>query len=261
MKSTAALQNLSDNVSRYVPLDVPLGCLSLDLPSEGPKRAIGSACPLLTGDMLMFKGETTRAQINANGGIHGKELAIQEMQPMLRAIGGLTLLFIGFYIYRNRKQPLDALVHFAVIPFFCMTNPQINYYNLRLVLVMWHGARLDKPFHKVALARLFGIEAVAHYLQGLGVERYTVTSATSIGLFVYMLMLMGYMGFHIARSYGLFEKGKKREETPPEPKEASSEEPAGSEPDGGESEATEKAPPTTGEETDQADGEDTPEKP
>lgn len=158
------------------------------------------------GDMLMFKGETSRAEINANGGIHKKEVAIQAMQPMLRLIGALTLLFIAFFIYRRRDFPLHKLIHFAVIPFFCVTNPQINYYNLRLILVMWHASHLDKPFHKVGLSILCIIEVVAHYIQIERMARYTVTTSTSIGLFIYILLLMGYMGFFIVKSYGVFDK-------------------------------------------------------
>jgi len=154
------------------------------------------------GDLLMFRGETTRDQINANGGIHKKELTIQAMQPTLRLIGFLTMVLIAFYIYRRRRNlTLDAVIHFAMIPFFSVTNPQINYYNLRMVLVLWHVPRLDKPFHKLGLSVVFLIEVVAHYLHVQRVERYTVTSATSVGLFVYILLLLGYMGFHIVQTY------------------------------------------------------------
>jgi hypothetical protein len=166
------------------------------------------------GDVFVFGGETTRAEINAHGGIRKKEIAVQNMQVTLRLIGALAMAFIAFFIYRNRRFPVHELIPLAVIPFFCVTNAQMNYYNLRLVLVMWHASRLERPFHKVALSALCLVEIVGHYLQVERMDRYTVTSATSIGMLAYLLLLLGWMGFHILRSYGVLEKRAPQQATP-----------------------------------------------
>jgi hypothetical protein len=144
------------------------------------------------GDLLVFRGETTRDQINAGGGVAKKEKQVQALQPVLRLAGVLALLFVGYYIVRSRK-PEYQLVHLAVLPFFCLTNPQINYYNLRVLLIAWHGHQLDKPMHRAGLVALLLVELATQATKVAALDRYTTTTTTSIGLALYLLGLMLWM--------------------------------------------------------------------
>jgi hypothetical protein len=105
------------------------------------------------GDVLVYEGETTRKELIQGGGIYPKELRVQDMQLMLRLIGIAALVFLALFVVRTKK-PLHDITHLAVLPFYCVTNPQINYYNLRLVLVIWHVSNLNRPLHKLGLILL-----------------------------------------------------------------------------------------------------------
>jgi hypothetical protein len=164
------------------------------------------------GDLLLFKGETTRAQINQNGGIHFKELVIQSMQTQLRLIALAAVAFIILFIART-KRPVYELVHLAIIPFFCMTNPQINYYYVRVLLVLWHGSNIDKPFHKLGLMFVFGIEVATQWAFMQHWARYTVTVTTSIGMAVYLSIIVLWMGYEIIRSFNFKRPAKDSTQT------------------------------------------------
>ena len=92
---------------------------------------------------------------------------------------------------RKRTRNTSSARYF--LPFFCMTNPQINYYNLRLLLVLWHGAHLRRPEHQVGLAWLLALEMVVQWTKVVEWDRYTTTTTTSMGLLVYMLGLVVWM--------------------------------------------------------------------
>lgn len=145
------------------------------------------------GDVLLYRGETTRAEINANGGIYQKELAIRELQWPLRGVGLLAMGLVAAYAWRRRDQAAWQLMPLAVLPFFCMTNPQINYYNLRVILVLWSAAQLDKPVHRWLLAMLFGIDVITQYTKVIDLDRYTTTVSTSFGLLAYLGVLVGHL--------------------------------------------------------------------
>ncbi|HHO54249.1 MAG TPA: hypothetical protein ENK18_26105 [Deltaproteobacteria bacterium] len=144
------------------------------------------------GDLLLFRGETTRAEIRAGGGIYAKELKIRAMQWPLRLAGLLAIGFIALYARRTRRGAWE-LFPLAILPFFCMTNPQINYYNLRLLLFVWHGARIDRPIHRVLMVLLFLVEVVTQWTRVVRYDRYTTTTTTSVGLAVYFVVLIGAM--------------------------------------------------------------------
>ena len=151
------------------------------------------------GDLLVYRGETTRAQINEGGGIIVKEHAVQAMQPMLKGIGLLALGWVALYVWRTRREDW-ALVGLAVLPFYCITNPQINYYNLRLVLILWHASRIDeRPTHRALLAILLLTEVVTQATKVWNLDRYTTTTTTSMGLGVYLLVLIGWMAHEVWR--------------------------------------------------------------
>ncbi len=144
------------------------------------------------GDVIVYRGETTRKQINANGGIAPKEKKIQGMQGALRVVGLLALGLVALTVVRTRL-PVHETIQLAVLPFFCMTNPQINYYNLRLLLILWHGAHLRRPEHQVGLAWLLALEMVVQWTKVVEWDRYTTTTTTSMGLLIYMLGLVVWM--------------------------------------------------------------------
>ena len=149
------------------------------------------------GDLLMYRGETTRAEINEGGGIIVKEEAIQALQPLLKGTGLLALAWVALFVWRTRRDDW-ALVGLAVLPFYCITNPQINYYNLRLVLILWHASRLDqRPSHRVLLAILLLTEVVTQATKVWHFDRYMTTTSTSMGLAVYLLVLVAWMAKEI----------------------------------------------------------------
>ncbi|MBN2342411.1 MAG: hypothetical protein JXX29_20010 [Deltaproteobacteria bacterium] len=141
------------------------------------------------GDLIVYDGETTREEVNSNGGIAGKEIRIQEMQTTLRLVGMLMIALLALYIWRLRKKVTDVF-HLAIIPFYCVTNPQINYWYVRLPLVLWHAVNIQKPVHKLGLALIFIVEIVTQYVFLQAVPRYTVTSVTSIAMAVYFGLML-----------------------------------------------------------------------
>lgn len=151
------------------------------------------------GDALLYRGETTREDIHmTHGGIKGKGIKLGEMMPLLRILGACSLIFIAWYIAKTDHHPAD-LIHLAIIPLFILTTPQINYYNLRILLIIYHASKINRPFHAIALIMLFAIEAVTQYVMAIGVERYAVTATTSIGLLIYLSINIIYYIFEGAR--------------------------------------------------------------
>lgn len=144
-------------------------------------------------DLFVFDGETTKAELRAAGGLHAKEQKVQATKKLRDVIGLMTLAFIAYYIYRV-KRPLHELIHLSAIPLFCMTAPQVNYYNLRIILVVWHMFNLKESlFHRIGIIALFAIEVVAQYSHVSGNERFATNSYTSYGLFFYYLYVMAWM--------------------------------------------------------------------
>ena len=154
------------------------------------------------GSVLLYRGETTRAEINRfemacadpsePNGMARKEQCIQALQWPLRAaaLGAVALLFV----YAIRARPEDwELLPLAILPFFCATNPQINYYNVRILLVIWHAVGLRSQFHRVGLTLLLLVEVATQYTKVIGVERYATTATASIGMAIYLAVLTAWM--------------------------------------------------------------------
>ena len=150
-------------------------------------------------DLFVYDGETTRKEINEKGGLRAKEELVQGTRTMRNVLGFLTLVFIGVYIMKDRRQ-LYELIHFSAIPLFCVTTPQINYYNLRMIFIMWHVFNLAKGrFHQLGVIGLFLIEVITQHSHVIGNERFATTAYTSYGLFFYYLYLIGWMVVQIQR--------------------------------------------------------------
>lgn len=144
------------------------------------------------GDALFFRGETTRNEMNLNGGIEGKSEQIQAVLPWLYFCGFLSLLTIFIYIIRQ-NPPGYQIIALAAIPLFCVTNPQINYYNLRILLILWAMTNINTSIGRFSLVWLFLIEVAAQATKVMGFVRYTTTTITSIGLVIYFFALLGFL--------------------------------------------------------------------
>lgn len=144
------------------------------------------------GDALLYRGETTREEMGKHGGIHGKREQLWALDPWLKLAGLLTLIWLAVCVWHSRSSP-HRLIWLSIFPLFCMTNPQINYYNLRLLPLLYHLENHNRYRDRLGLFLLFGIEVTAQHVMILGVERYAVTSITSIGLSVYLLAMVGFL--------------------------------------------------------------------
>ncbi len=145
------------------------------------------------GTVLAFDGETTRQQIREKGGLHAKELFVQSTKKLRNFLGILSLIFIGYYVFRVKK-PVHELIHFSMIPLFMMTTPQVNYYNMRILLIIWHAANLKHGlFHQIGIIALFAIEVYAQWSHVSGVERFAVNAYASYGLLFYFLFVLAWM--------------------------------------------------------------------
>ncbi len=139
-------------------------------------------------DALLFRFETTRAEIKEHGGITGKKEAIRKLKPLLYGLGILYIAIIGWVVYR-RKDAGYAMFASAVPLIFIIQNLQINYYNMRIILVIYHLLDINKTRNKAGLVMLFLIEVLAQWTKVAGFERYTTTSATSVGLLLYFIII------------------------------------------------------------------------
>lgn len=141
------------------------------------------------GDALVFRFETNSREIAASGGLREKREQLREIQTLLWSLGLVSLIAIALYIWRTGR-PVWQLIWLGVLPLFIVTTPQINYYMLRLLMVLFHVENLDRPTHRIALVLLFLVEVPSHYLITERYHRYTVTSATSLGLCVYFAFVI-----------------------------------------------------------------------
>jgi hypothetical protein len=151
-------------------------------------------------DLFVYDGETTRREINQKGGMRAKEELVQGTRSLRYLLGFLTLIFVGVYILKD-KRSLFEMMHFSAIPLFCVTTPQINYYNLRMIFIIWHVSNLARGrFHQLAVIGLFLIEFVTQNSHVSGNERFATTAYTSYGLFFYYLFVNGWMVLQIHRA-------------------------------------------------------------
>jgi hypothetical protein len=144
------------------------------------------------GDALLYRGERTRRELNDNGGIQGKREQLWDLHPYLRAVGFLAIAFVVVVSWRSRA-PVYRLLWLGVFPLFCLTNPQINYYNLRLLLILFHAERWDRYPHKLGLYILFATEVATQGAIFLWADRYAVTAFTSIGMSIYLTVMAAYL--------------------------------------------------------------------
>lgn len=155
------------------------------------------------GTVLVYRGEMSRADIDANGGMRTKELRVQSLKFLMRGLGVVALGLIAAYAWRmdrtGRRQAAWELVPLVLLPFWCALTPQVNYYNLRVVSFAWHGSKASDPLHATGLALLFATEIAPQIGQWMGVERHPVNAFTSYGLLVYFLVVGTWLGVRAVR--------------------------------------------------------------
>lgn len=144
------------------------------------------------GDVLMYRGEWSAADLRAAGSAPAKRDELWKLNPTLQLIGLLSIALVAAYVFRSR-EPHHRLLWLGIYPLFAMTNPQINYYNLRLLLVLLHTERWDEYRHRIGLYMLFAIEVVTQGAQVAGAARYGVTAMTSLGMAGYLAVMLGFL--------------------------------------------------------------------
>jgi hypothetical protein len=151
---------------------------------------------------LVYDGEWTRRELERGGGLPEKIRQLWRLQPVLRGVGLLMLVLMTIYVWRT-KEPVWQLLWLGIFPLFALTFPQINYYNLRLLLVLamvaHFAANTRGRAWLAALVMLFLVEAAAQYVMVEGATRYAVTSYTSIGLCGLFAWLLGLLALEVWR--------------------------------------------------------------
>ncbi|TPV93364.1 MAG: hypothetical protein B7733_20870 [Myxococcales bacterium FL481] len=142
------------------------------------------------GTALGFRGEHTGHALAAAGGIAAKARLLDAWAGPIKALAAALLAFIAWWSVRGRWSS-DRLLPLAIAPLFVLTNPQINYFNLRLLLIAWHFLALDRARNRFGLLALFGIEAMTQASHVVGNDRYATMAYTSIGLCVYFVAVYG----------------------------------------------------------------------
>lgn len=143
------------------------------------------------GDALAYRGEVSHSDVSSSGGIDAKIKLLWEMHTALRIFGVLSILGIAVYVWRSRREVWQH-IWLGIYPLFIMTTPQINYYNLRLLLVILH-MELARRVHPFLLSGLFIIEVVTQWRMVERAARYTVTTTTSMGLCAYLSLMVGWL--------------------------------------------------------------------
>lgn len=139
------------------------------------------------GDALLYRGEFTRRDMAEHGEIQGKRDQLHALEPYLKLAALLAVVGIALSLWRS-DEPHYRAIWLGVIPLFCMTNPQINYYNLRVLLVLRHAERWHEYPHQVSLYMLFAIEVLTQAMMVAGATRYGVTAMTSWGMLLYLAL-------------------------------------------------------------------------
>lgn len=107
---------------------------------------------------------------------------------------------VAIFLYmRKNKYALHEVMAFPILILFIVQNVQINYYNVRLLLILWHCYDIGCLRNKVGLSLLFLIEAVAQWTKIQGFIRYTTTASTSIGLSIYFALMIVLLSLSIVQ--------------------------------------------------------------
>ncbi len=149
------------------------------------------------GDALIYRGERTRAELRPAGGISGKAEKLADLEPVLRGVGALVLLLTAWFVARTRPRAFEALP-LAYFALFALTNPQYNYHNIRVLLMVWHASAPGRRRNMIGMALLFLTEVAALAMTTTGGIAYARTSVSSLGLLLYSLVQLGFVGWTAA---------------------------------------------------------------
>lgn len=140
------------------------------------------------GDAMIFHGETDRGEMSIHGGTLGKAEEIRARMPYLTIIALGMVAFLVVLQLRT-KDVAYRFMPLCVAIIFIMTTPQVNYFNIRILLFIW-SVYWFKPWRSTTgLFILFGTEAVARYCD-MSYLRYNATSWSSVGLTVYFVFVV-----------------------------------------------------------------------
>jgi hypothetical protein len=151
-------------------------------PEAFSSRRIGLAT------ILTYEGEWSRKDINENGGIEQKRADLWELQPYLKMLGILLVVAAGAFVWWQRQKP-HRHTWLALYPLFASTFPQANYYNLRLLPVLFHTEEMRNPRDRVGLSMLFLVEVATQGAQVAGGDYYAWCVAASFGLLAYLVVM------------------------------------------------------------------------
>jgi hypothetical protein len=157
------------------------------------------------GDALLFNGEFERGP-----NIELKIEQLHVLMPYFKMLAALVLAFFAVVVWRSREG-LHRWLWIGVYPVFIATNPQVNYFHFRMLLVLLHAevltrdvektTPLERAWHSIALAFLFIIEVATQSAMVMGASRYVVTVTTSVGLLIYLTAALAYTAWQLKLSF------------------------------------------------------------
>ena len=141
------------------------------------------------GDALGYRGELTSVDLARSGSMLAKRELVIAAKPIGYAVFAVSLVVIAIWCVRSDQRIYRGIALMA-IPLFAVTNPQINYFNLRVLLVAWHLEDPQRPRNQFGILALFTIEFISQFSQVWGNDRYATTTLTSLGLTFYFAGLL-----------------------------------------------------------------------
>jgi len=157
------------------------------------------------GDAILFNGEFERGP-----NIEQKIEQLFVLMPYFKMLAALVLAFFAVVVWRSRER-LHRWMWIGVYPVFIATNPQVNYFHFRMLLVLLHAevltrdddktTPLERVWHSMALAFLFIIEVATQSAMVMGASRYVVTVTTSYGLLFYLTAALAFAAWQLKLSF------------------------------------------------------------
>jgi len=135
---------------------------------------------------LNYRGEVDPKNIS-----HDMKEAIGRQEHLRYALGGISLLLLGFALRRSPDEEVFAL---GFVPFFLFTTASYYYYVVRAPLVAVHAGGRASPRHTVGLAMLFGMEALTHGIQTWWPDhRVMLIGWLAWGICLYIAVMTGWL--------------------------------------------------------------------
>jgi hypothetical protein len=149
-------------------------------------------------DALVFRGERYWPILGAVGGIPAKALQVGALGVATKVVAVCVCVLIGAHALRRRRAvAAESLLPLGGLLLFALFNPQINYFNARLLWVPWHLAEPSRLRNLYGLGMLFLVEVVANVAHAAGAIDYAVTSLSSVGLLLHAVGVCGGLIFEL----------------------------------------------------------------